>query len=285
MTEAKPPEFYFSGIVFNTQYFKDESNIIGFTQVESDARYLRKTIPDTATSLQTFTAGINVPTGTLTATTITTNGIGAGGPTATFALLTNHTGTLNIGTNINRTGNINVATTQTTGTGNIILGSLALTTGTQNIQINRPLTIGYTTIPLSLTQIGGVTSDSSSLQATTTTASSLLTFTNVPTGVYMVYYRLAYAIATGNSQFERREHGITTSQNSFSAIVSNLHSIETNHIALLQSPTTNEIVYTDNNSGIIVLASTTTIYLTHLLLRSQTGTPSVSAIGRLCRIG
>lgn len=284
MTEAKPPEFYFNGIVFNTQYFKDESDTIGFTQDESDARYLRKTIPDTASALQTFSAGL-VTGGTLTANVITTNGIGVGTPTASFSLLTSQTGTLNFGTSTSRTGNINVATTQTTGTGNIILGSLALTTGTQNIQINRPLTIGYTTIPLSLTQIGGVTSDSSSLQATTTTASSLLTFTNVPTGVYMVYYRLAYAIATGNSQFERREHGITTSQNSFSAIVSNLHSIETNHIALLQSPTTNEIVYTDNNSGIIVLASTTTIYLTHLLLRSQTGTPSVSAIGRLCRIG
>jgi hypothetical protein len=284
MTEAKPPEFYFDGIVFNTQYFKDESDIIGFTQDESDARYLRKTVPDTASALQTFSAGLSC-SGTLSANIITTNGIGVGTPSAPFSLLTSQTGTLSFGSSTGRTGNINIATTQTTGTGNIVLGSLALTTGSQNIQINRPLTIGYTSNSTFLSQLGGTLSDSSNLQATTTTATSLLTIPNVPAGIYMVYYRLAYAIATGNSHFERREHGITTSQNSFSGILSNLHSIETNHIALLQSPTTNEIIYTDNNSGIIVLTSTSTIYLTHLLLRSQSGTPSVSSVCRLNRIG
>ena len=57
MTEAKPPEFYFDGIVFNTQYFKESNEPL--TKDESDARYLIKTQPDTSTALQTFSNGIN----------------------------------------------------------------------------------------------------------------------------------------------------------------------------------------------------------------------------------
>jgi hypothetical protein len=53
---------------------------------------------------------------------------------------------LNIGCNVARAGDINIANTQTTGTANIVIGSSVLTTGSQNIQINRPLTIGYNAV-------------------------------------------------------------------------------------------------------------------------------------------
>ncbi len=77
----------------------------------------------------------------------------------------------------------------------------------------------------------------------------------------------------------------TPSQNSFSAILSNVYSLQTNHIIVYPSPTANEIVYTYNNSGLLLLGATTTIYLTHLLLRTQAGVPSVASFCRLCRIG
>lgn len=211
MTEAKPPEFYFDGIVFNTQYFKDESDIIGFTQDESDARYLRKTIPDTASALQTFSAGLSC-SGTLSANIITTNGIGVGTPSAPFSLLTSQTGTLSFGSSTGRTGNINIATTQTTGTGNIVLGSLALTTGSQKIQINRPLTIGYTTNPSLISQIGGTVffTTTGEYTFTTTDSSTIAVLNDIPIGIYQVYYYVKTVVAVSSAVITERTTAVST---------------------------------------------------------------------------
>lgn len=53
-----PPEYYFSNINFNPAFYANEAT--GFTQAQANALYLRKTVPDTATALETFNAGINV---------------------------------------------------------------------------------------------------------------------------------------------------------------------------------------------------------------------------------
>jgi len=69
-----PPTYYFDGIQFNPAFY--ENTITGggggtgdLTEAEANALYLQKTVPDTATSLQTFNAGIK----TNTITTVTGN--------------------------------------------------------------------------------------------------------------------------------------------------------------------------------------------------------------------
>jgi hypothetical protein len=113
----------------------------------------------------------------------------------------------------------------------------------------------------------------------------LITFLSVPAGVYMVYYYLQYSVASGNAVFERQQHGLTSTQNSFGVILSNVYSLKTNVITVFVSPTANEVVYIDNNSGILILPVTTNVYLTYLLVKSGVGVPSVITGCRLCRIG
>jgi hypothetical protein len=258
MTEAKPPEFYFNGIVFNTQYFKDESDTIGFTQDESDARYLRKKIPDTASALQTFSAGL-VTGGTLTANIITTNGIGVGNPSASFSLLTAQTGTLSFGSSTGRTGNINIANTQTTGTGNIVLGSLALTTGSQKIQINRPLTIGYTTNPSLISQIGGTVffTTTGEYTFTTTDSSTIAVLNDIPIGIYQVYYYVKTVVAVSSAVITERTTAVSTNvDNTTTGIINFMiqseylhqtrtvgHNVIINGSGIFQNNTANDSIY------------------------------------------
>jgi hypothetical protein len=53
MSIDNPP--LYSGITFNSQFFIQDE---GFTQAQANALYLKKTTPDTASALETFTAGI-----------------------------------------------------------------------------------------------------------------------------------------------------------------------------------------------------------------------------------
>jgi hypothetical protein len=216
MTEAKAPEFYFNGIEFNSQYFKDESDIIGFTQDESDARYLKKTITDTATALQTFSSGLNfsgeINGPTIVCTTMKTNTYQSKSINQPLTLGNNQISPdarMDIGCNVARTGNINIANTQTTGTADIVIGSSLLTTGSQNIQINRPLTIGYTVNPTSLTQIGGsafINATAQSYGATPSTGSSktLAVLNNIPIGIYQVFYNISTTITVATANFTER---------------------------------------------------------------------------------
>jgi hypothetical protein len=51
----------YSGITYNSAFFPDNS-VTGLNQAQANALYLRKTIPDTATALETFQAGIKSDT-------------------------------------------------------------------------------------------------------------------------------------------------------------------------------------------------------------------------------
>ena len=285
MTTRPPPLFYFNTITFNSGYYTiiDEAPL---TESKADARYLIKTQTDTSNQIQTFSGGINTTTLTSTHTKITNYQ----SSTINSELLigANQLGAsarIDIGCNIARNGNINIANTQTTGTGNIIIGSDALTVGgTQTITINRPLNLWYQDTP-TLSQLGGTVSNTSAIQPTSVTGTSLISFVGVPAGVYMVYYFLQYSVSTGNAVFEKQQHGLTSSQNTFGVILSNVYSLKTNSITVPVSPSANEIVYIDNNSGILVLTTTTNVYLTYLLVKSGTGVPSVITGCRLCRIG
>ena len=213
MTEAKPPEFYFNGIVFNTQYFKESNEFL--TKDESDARYLIKTQPDTATALQTFSNGltfsgeINGPT--IRCTSIRTNDYQSSSISQLLTIgnnQTNATATLAIGCNIVRNGDINIANTQTTGTANIVIGSNVLTTGSQSITFNRPLTIGYTVNPTSLSQIGGSTFINGTTQSygigTTGSSKTLAVLNNIPIGIYQLFYNISTIITVAPAVLTER---------------------------------------------------------------------------------
>ena len=58
MSSNEPPIYYFSNIDFNSSFFDSTSISIS----KANSLYLRKTVPDTATSLETFSGGISFPT-------------------------------------------------------------------------------------------------------------------------------------------------------------------------------------------------------------------------------
>jgi hypothetical protein len=158
------------------------------------------------TGLSFSTAG--TPTATLQS--IVTATISIQTPAAAFNFLINQTGILNIGTATNRNADINIANTQTTGTGNIVIGSAALTTGTQNITINRPLTINYTSAS-SFNQLGYF----QQFYSNNITILSSTSFTQIwdtpslPIGIYNITYQL-YTVPSTPLVFSKRFFGITS---------------------------------------------------------------------------
>ena len=77
MTSQPPPTYTFSGIDYNPNYFNTDTGT-GLTTATANTLYLRKTFPDTATSEETFSGGINTSditvNGTLYTSTINDSG-------------------------------------------------------------------------------------------------------------------------------------------------------------------------------------------------------------------
>jgi hypothetical protein len=122
MSAENPPTFSFNGIDFNPTYYVNESTSSGFTQEQANALYLQKTIPDTATAIETFTGGIK------------TNSI--------ESVLT--TDTLNIQTNSDTATNI-------VNVGNVI-------TNNQTLNLNsKIINVGDTTVPSAINIISPAT--------------------------------------------------------------------------------------------------------------------------------
>ena len=72
MSSANPPYPWFNGIQYNPSFFASSSTG-DLTKAQANALYLRKTVPDTATAIETFNAGIltdtiNAITGTINST-------------------------------------------------------------------------------------------------------------------------------------------------------------------------------------------------------------------------
>ena len=57
MTSASPPYPWFSGITYNPSFFASSSTG-DLTKAQANALYLRKTVPDIATALETFNGGV-----------------------------------------------------------------------------------------------------------------------------------------------------------------------------------------------------------------------------------
>jgi len=64
MTTTNPPEFYFTGIQYNPEFYVSTSTSPGITQTEGDSRYLIKTQSDStsASAIETFNGGIRTST-------------------------------------------------------------------------------------------------------------------------------------------------------------------------------------------------------------------------------
>jgi hypothetical protein len=59
MSAFPPPNIYFNGIIYDSDYFTQSSSGSGLTKAQANALYLRKTISDTATAEETFNAVAN----------------------------------------------------------------------------------------------------------------------------------------------------------------------------------------------------------------------------------
>lgn len=53
---VNPPDYYFPGVNFNPAFYTNDT--VGFSEAQANALYLKKKVPDTATALETFNAGI-----------------------------------------------------------------------------------------------------------------------------------------------------------------------------------------------------------------------------------
>ena len=90
MTSVSPPTYYFNGIYYNSSFYESSSSSSssgGLTQAVANTLYLRKTVPDSALALESFSAGI------------TTNSLDTNTPIASFSMLSSVTGN-NIGIGI-----------------------------------------------------------------------------------------------------------------------------------------------------------------------------------------
>jgi len=67
-----PPDIYFNGINFNSSFYVEDT---GFTESQANQLYLRKTIQDTATALETFSSGLETTTLKATGTSNILNGL------------------------------------------------------------------------------------------------------------------------------------------------------------------------------------------------------------------
>ena len=63
MTSETPPSEYFPGIDFNPSFYQDTGTTAGLVpETTANALYLRKTVADTATAVETFNTGIKTNT-------------------------------------------------------------------------------------------------------------------------------------------------------------------------------------------------------------------------------
>jgi len=199
MTTGLPPTQFFSGIFYNPEFWSSGSSSL--TQDIANTLYLEKTTPDTATALQTFSAGLSTQTMTApslssdvtlfqsqTAGTIRIassarsvhcsnidcqgNSINNASTPANGALTIGSSqiaGTLDIGTNVGRTGAITI-------------GANACT-----VNLGGHLTPTYATMPNLTSEVGTITATVPTTGLTLGTSFTLIGPTvSIPAGVWLL---------------------------------------------------------------------------------------------------
>jgi len=212
MTTGLPPTQYFSGVFYNPSFWT--SGTSSLTQDIANTLYLEKTTPDTATALQTFSAGLS--TQSMTAPSLTADVLLFPNQTAgTLKLATTSRSVYCSGINcqgsaINNasaptTGALTIGDSQTSGTISIGAGASrtnagAITIGTALCAINLGgyLTPTYTTMPSVNTQIGYKLSTSLTNTTVGTSATIIAgTFPTIPAGVWLIQGFATLPVAVG----------------------------------------------------------------------------------------
>ena len=246
----------------------------------------------------TITAELSVPTVTAN-TQMKSNLYRSTSVNQALSLGDNQTGPnakMNIACNVGRNGDINIANTQTIGTSDIVIGSSVLTTGSQNITFNRPLTIGYNAVSNlndSFDKIGSyktVYSGESSIVNDINGATTLVSFLDVPPGLYLFNYQINYRITTFNADFTQQYFILSTTENNFVAgnIIGGAFSslfITNRTVVSITSP--NEYTQTISKCGTITLTSSApeNIYLNYRIVIANSSVSFIKASLRLVRIG
>jgi hypothetical protein len=212
MTTTLPPSEQFTGIFYNPAFWTTASSSL--TLEDANALYLRKTTPDTATALETFSAGLS--TQSMTSPDLALDVLLFPNQTAgTLKLATTarsvHVSNIDCqGSGINNastplTGAITIGASQTSGTISIGAGGSRTAAGTitigaalNTINFGGYLTPTYTTMPSVNTQMGYKLS--TALTNTTIGTSVTIiagTFPTIPAGVWLIQGYATLPVATG----------------------------------------------------------------------------------------
>ena len=151
-----PPEYYFPNIDFNPSFYADDTG--GLSQETANTLYLRKTVPDTAIALETFTAGIKTPSIASTGTGAS-NLLNIGVDPRTVAGAIHHYSdgdncVAGAGVHLNNGLNNNSATNIHNGTGANATGTVNIMSGSAN---SGTITIGNETTNNTTTTLQGNT--------------------------------------------------------------------------------------------------------------------------------
>jgi hypothetical protein len=198
-----PPEYQFNGLIYNPSFWINATN--GLTQDVANTLYLRKTVTDSASALETFNGGIRADSiNVINASGLKTMFESQTGPVTMFANMASAQ-TLRIGNpavaQSNHIGNIDlqqntINNASTSANGDIVIGNRQTGTGVLEIgysttrggainianpasactlNIGRPLTLGY------LPSVNSGTSQLGSRGTITGTTTATLGGTNVAT--------------------------------------------------------------------------------------------------------
>ena len=212
MTTSLPPSQYFTGIFYNNAFWTSASSL---TQATANTLYLQKTVPDTATAVETFSSGL--ATQTITAPSTITDVLLFQTQTAGTVRITPDSSTLSVHcSNIDCTSNtINNANTPAAGGlfiannqvgGILYLGTSASRTGAITIGANNNtinlggyLTPTYTSMPSASGQIGYKLSTALTNTTALVTVTVIAgTFPTIPAGVWLIQGYAQLPTATGN---------------------------------------------------------------------------------------
>jgi hypothetical protein len=135
-----------------------------------------------------------------------------------------NSGTLTLGV-FNTSGNIDILPNNTSG--NINIGNATfLGTNTQKINIKRPLTINYLA-SASYDVLGGSAAISyGNFPIGSGSTKSVLSLTNIPTGIYLIFYSVSIEFTLTTKTFTLINYGITSSIDSFTTILGNCYDVE-----------------------------------------------------------
>jgi len=212
MTTTLPPTQQFTGIFFNPEFWTSDTSSL--TRTVADTLYLEKTTPDTATALQTFSAGLS--TQSMTAPSLTSDvSLFASQTAGTLRLATAsrsvHCSNIDCqGNSINNastpaTGAITIGSSQTSGTISIgaggsrtNAGSITIGAALCTINLGGYLTPTYATMPSANTQIGYKLTTALSNTTVGTSATIIAgTFPTIPAGVWLIQGYATLPIVAG----------------------------------------------------------------------------------------